>query len=211
MKLYPDYWEPTSNTLTREIVVQHEDGFTVSSNQSWLTYTVSNSTITAKVSADSLSSAKTGILTVTCNDCGATQTVTVTTKGNVVPAPATVKAVSTEPHAVVVTWSAVSGARYTVERSNDGGASWENIGSTDSTSMTDVSDVGAATTYCYRVTAYKTISGSTVYSNSTVSNNCTTPAEQKLSFLGTIGSIGDNGRAKIDELSSVSWRDSAFM
>lgn len=205
MKLHPDYWEPSENALTREIVVQNTYNFTVSSNRNWLTYTVSNASITAKVSPDALSGQNTGILTVTCSDCGAAQTVTVSTKGIIVPSPASVTVLSTEPHAVFVSWSPVAGANYIVERSNDDGASWIKIASTNANSFTDDSEIFASTSYKYRITATKTISGVSHASAPITSPSCTTPKEQTISFTGVIGSIGDNGRAKIEALSSVSW------
>lgn len=208
LDLHPDYWEPASGALTREIVVEHEDGFTVSSNKSWLTWTVNNATVTAKVSASALNSSSTGILTITCDDCGAEKTVTVAIKQQVVPTPTTLRTSSNEPHAIKLTWKAVSGASYIIEHSSDG-STWKEIATADvgTTAYThgDANVIGASSTHWYRVTACKVINGKSVRSEPSAKVSGTSIAEAVLDFTGVVGNIGDNGRTSLSSLTSLSW------
>ncbi len=207
LQALPNFWEPNSDQLTREIVVQSSNGFTVSSDSSWLTYTKNNGTVTAKVTSSSLSAAKTGKLTITCSDCGAAVTVTVSIKGNSVPAPTGLTVYAVDPHAFRVSWNVVSGASYIVERSDDRGASWNQIKTlgVGETSFMDDDNIGAFTSHSYRVYAQKTVSGSTIRSDASEPFSRSTPPEGRISFAGTFGSINEGESADLADLSSLTW------
>lgn len=202
-----DYWEPSSDVREREIIVRNNAGFKVSSDSSWLTYTINNATVTAKVTSASLTSAKTGKLTITCSDCGASKTVTVSTKGNVVPVPTGLKITTVDPEALAISWNAVSGASYYVERSNDGQTGWTKVKTVGvgANSFMD-SGLSAGTTYYYRVYAQKTVSGSTVTSAASIISSGRTGTQTSLKFTGTYGSLSGGGRDTLANLSTVSWQ-----
>lgn len=202
-----DYWEPSSDVLEREIIVRNNAGFTVNSDSSWLTYTINNATVTAKVTSASLTSAKTGKLTITCSDCGASKTVTVSTKGNVVPVPTGLKVTTVDPEALNVSWTAVSGASYYVERSNDGQTGWTKVKTVGAGTISFMdSGLSAGTTYYYRVYAQKTVSGSTVTSAASTVSSGRTGTQTSLRFTGTYGSLSDGGRDTLAHLSTASWQ-----
>ena len=209
MKVLPAYWEPSSSQLTREIIVENNAGFSVSSSDpSWLTFTVSNATITAKVTSAALSSAKTGVLTVTCADCGATQEVTVTTKGNYVPVPTGLQVTAVDTEALRVSWDAVNNTSYIVERTTDDASGWTQVKTVAAGAATSFMDSGLkpGTLYYYRVYARKVISGSTVTSEACASKYARTNAQERLSFTGKYGSLSDGGCDTLANLSTVSWQ-----
>lgn len=209
LELSPDYWEPSADALEREIVVRNDAGFTVTSDSAWLTYTVSNATVTARVTSASLTSARTGKLTITCSECGASKTVTVSTKGNVVPVPTGVKVTTVDPEALTVSWNAVSGASYYVERSSDGQSGWakiKTVGSGVGTISFMDSGLSAGMTYYYRVFAQKTVSGSTITSSASAASSGRTSTQTALRFTGRYGNLSDGGRDTLANLSTVSWQ-----
>ncbi len=210
MQLSRIYWEPSASELSREIIVQGVSGYTVSSDASWLTYTKSNATVTAKVTSASLSSAKTGKLTIKCSDCGASQTVTVSIKQTTVPVPTGLKIEAIDPQTLKVSWNPVSGATYLIQRSKNGTSGWTDA-KTTAAGVCSFSDEGleSGTTYYYRVYARKTVSGSAVSSSaSTVSAGRTGTTEQ-LSFTGSFGSLSEGGMDTKANLGTLSWAKTA--
>lgn len=209
MKVYPTFWEPSSNALTREIIVENNAGFTVSSDSAWLTYDVNNATITAKVTSASLTSSQKGTLTITCSDCGAIQTVTVSTKGNYVPAPSNVTVATIDTESLRVTWSDVTGASYVIERAGAQKTDWQQVATISAGSDTQYTDNGlaAGTQYYYRVYARKVVSGSTITSEASTPVGNTTNGQDRLYFTGQYASdtLPAGGRASLAKLSTLSW------
>ena len=210
LNVNPEYWEPSSSMLSREIVVQSSGNYSVSSNASWLTFTKSNGSVTAKVTSASLTSRKTGILTITCDDCGATKTVTVSIAGTVVPVPTGVKAETVDPQIIKVSWNLVDGASYVVERSVNGSSGWTQVGTVGvGTNTVNDTGLGAGTTYYYRVYARKNISGSTVSSSASTVVSGITSSVSRFSFTGRYGTIGFGGVDTLANLGTLSWTKNA--
>lgn len=207
LKISQNYWEPSSSELSREIMVQCEDGsFSVESNASWLTYSVKNACVTAKVSASALSSAKTGKLTITCDTCGVSKVVTVSTKGNAVPAPTNVRVTWVNQNTLTVSWDEVPGASYLIESSADG-KNWYQI-QTPNVGVTSFTNSGLApnTQYSYRIYARKTISGTRITSESSaVATGYTKIEEIRFNFTGKLGSMASGAYDTLENLSTASW------
>lgn len=83
-----------------------------------------------------------------------------------VPAvPGSVKAVSASSSSINVSWSGVTGASgYEVHRAGTSNGTYSLVSNVTSTSATNT-NLSAATTYYYKVRAYRTVSGVKVYSN----------------------------------------------
>lgn len=207
LKISQNYWEPSSSELSREIMVQCEDGsFSVESNASWLTYSVKNACVTAKVSASALSSAKTGKLTITCDTCGVSKVVTVSTKGNAVPAPTNVRVTWVNQNTLTVSWDEVPGASYLIESSADG-KNWYQI-QTPNVGVTSFTNSGLTpnTQYSYRIYARKTISGTRITSESSaVATGYTKIEEIRFNFTGKLGSMASGAYDTLENLSTASW------
>lgn len=208
LKVSIDTWVPTSNVLSRDIFVESDNGFTVSSNKSWLTYTKSNGTVTAKVTASALSTSQTGILTITCSDCGASKTVTVTTKGDVVAVPTNLLVRTVDPETLEISWDAVAGASYVIERSESENSGYSKVKdlSAGTTSFMD-SGLVAGRKYYYRIYAQKTISSKTVNSERSKRVDGITGTYQVLKFSGAFSdeNVSASGLMSLANLGTLSW------
>ena len=206
LKLSRNYWEPTSSELSREIIVQGVSSYSVSSDSSWLTYTKNNATVTAKVTSSALGSKKKGILTITCDECGASATVTVSINQTLVAVPDGLLVETVDPQTLAVSWKPVAGATYRIERSKNEASGYTQVKTTD-VGECSFNDTGLAggTTYFYRVIACKSVSGSTVVSDASKVAYATTSTSVKLSYTGNFGSLSPyEGNTKAN-LSTLSW------
>jgi|GEM_PF-747281 len=206
MKLSQDYWEPSSNALTRSIYVESDGGFTVSSDSSWLTYTVNGGEIVLKVTSSALNTQQTGIVSVICSDCGRKKTVTVSTQGVVVPAPSWITGSVIDPRTIQISWGLVEGATYRVERCPSDGEEWEQAAmlSAGVHSFTD-SGLDPKTIYRYRVYARKTVSGTTYESDRSNIYRTVTPAEARISLTGKFADVAGGQRVALSDVSTLTW------
>ncbi len=79
-------------------------------------------------------------------------------------APGSIKAASASYNSIKISWTAVSGATgYAVYRSTSKTGTYSRLGSTTSVSYTDKT-AATGKTYYYKAKAYKTVSGSNIYS-----------------------------------------------
>ena len=204
LKVWPTEWTLVGDINSRWFSLESDGGFTVTSNQPWITCSVVNNSFIATVDSAVLATKQDAELTVTCRDCGMKLQIPVSINGTAVSAPTefTVTERNNDPHALSLMWKPVkiSGATYIVERSSDK-KTWTRIrnGITE-TSFTDADGLSANVTYYYHVYAQV---GSAI--SQKIAGQATTENEKQVAYTGAFGSLSDGRRCTTEEVATLSW------